>query len=233
MKTITRRSLSNGSGVSANLATQWAQRLRIPLDTGSVAGQDHWLKAGKGSAQAFEVGRLQKIPGLVQQWDPPTKRQDARGAQLFWVGQCSIPVEQQRVNLKVNKVLTLSRTDKQLRWKVTLTHLGRKSVALRFGSEWNLECRDPHFNRVGSFDGLNRLSLTDAQEKFEMELVGSKRMSGWFKPVETLSTTARGQERSFKHLSFLFYWDLKLEGDQSWSAGLKWTPLKWVDDATL
>ena len=95
-----------------------------------------------------------------------------------------------------------------------------EGVNLWFGAEFNLSLRDPEFCRSGELLNTNKLEIKDEWFKLFVEYSLDKNADLWFYPVETVSESEAGLERTYQELCLLFHWKLSLGPGQVWSVGI-------------
>lgn len=91
---------------------------------------------------------------------------------------------------------------------------------LWFGSEFNLSLSDPEFCKVGELLGINRLQIEDEWFKIFLGYSLNKKANLWFYPVETVSKSEAGAERTYQQLCLLFHWQIRLKPKETWSADI-------------
>ncbi len=185
-----------------------------------VAAIDH-LWTVPGEAAAFARGQVAEADNPAEQayrWRL-VRRADGVGAVLQRDG-CigDVPV-------RLTKTITLARRARRLRVDYVVTNLGPAPVTARIGSEWNLALKDPHFNRVGALAGIRRLVVTDRHQAVAVELATSVEAGGWYFPVETVSDSESGLERTYQQMNITLWWDIELVPRRPWRVTLTSTVL--------
>ena len=95
-----------------------------------------------------------------------------------------------------------------------------KEASLWFGTEFNLSLMDPEFYKVGELVNINKLEIEDEWFKVFLEYSLSKPSGIWFYPVETVSDSEAGFEKTYQQLCLLFHWRITLRPQQVWSVDL-------------
>ncbi len=85
-----------------------------------------------------------------------------------------------------------------------------------FGVEFNYSLKDPHLNRLGEVHDLRNISINDQWFGLKVNFEFSQPASLWYFPVETVSDSPAGLERTYQELSLLFHWRLKLASREMW-----------------
>lgn len=190
-----------------------------------VAAMDHLWPAGTGDAQAFAQGTLPAGAFLEQpyRWRFSPARD---GVQAILQREGAVgPAGGRATMVRVTKAVTVARRRPCLTVTYTILNLGAMSVSLRIGTEWNLALKDPHFNRIGTLHDARRLVLTDVHADLRVELEVSSPAACWYAPVETVSDSEAGVERTYQQLSLLLWWDVTAAPRRPWRVTLTQTVL--------
>jgi alpha-amylase len=99
----------------------------------------------------------------------------------------------------------------------TVTNLGSGELDARFGVEFSYSLKDPHLNRVGEADGVKNICVNDQWYGVKVDLGVSKEASFWYFPIETVSDSEQGLERTYQEVALLFHWGLKLAPGGKWN----------------
>ncbi|MBI5180208.1 MAG: DUF1926 domain-containing protein [Nitrospirae bacterium] len=73
----------------------------------------------------------------------------------------------------------------------------------------------------GDFDDINKISLVDEWSGIKVDLSYSVSSRLWIYPVETISQSEEGFERTYQGTSFLPSWRLNLKPKEEWEAGIR------------
>ena len=192
-----------------------------------VAAIDHLWPAERGTPQAFARGELEELEADAPAV-PELKLWHRQRGKSSWrlerrPGGVRAVLAHERGALRLTKAVTLARRLPELTVEYTLLNRGAAPARLRFGSEWNLALNDPHFNRIGALTGARRFVITDAQADVRLEVVTSVPAGAYYFPVETVSDSERGLERTYQHLCLALFWDLALAPRRPWRVRLTQT----------
>ena len=149
----------------------------------------------------------------------------------IWYQQRSLP-------LRVEKEIHLTGDSNGFALRYRLTNASDSAIHCRFGSEWNLA-----LSRAGSekYDrwqdlgtewqplepraekpGVMMLSLKDRDLDLSLSLESDRPAALWSFPVETVSSSEDGFERTFQGRCLLLSWDLELKPGEAQEIGLQW-----------
>lgn len=81
----------------------------------------------------------------------------------------------------------------------------KKYAGLRFGVEFNIALQDPDFNFAGKLENRYGVILNDRDRQFRLEYQFNIPVDIWHYPIETLSWSERGLEKTYQGLCFLFH----------------------------
>lgn len=181
-----------------------------------VAALDHLLPAGAGEAASFARGQLPD--GALPPTAPYAWRVErpAGAGRVILSRRAVLEGPAGPVPVRVTKTVTLAARVPTVTVAYTLVAEGAAPTPLRFGSEWNLALKDPHFNRVGTIAGARRLTVTDAHADVQVEMTTSVPAACWYFPVETVSDSESGLERTYQHVCLTYVWDLVLAPRRPW-----------------
>lgn len=136
-----------------------------------------------------------------------------------------------RVTLLLEKALTLYAGEDGLEVQYNLENLGRDQVDLRFAVEFNLaflggydeerffeipgrRLEERHLASVGSEEDVNQLLIRDCRRNLGLVLSFSEPAGLWRMPVETISLSESGMERSYQQSLLLPRWEFSLSPGQ-------------------
>ncbi|MDD5450044.1 MAG: DUF1926 domain-containing protein [Candidatus Omnitrophica bacterium] len=123
-----------------------------------------------------------------------------------------------QARLKLTKDLRIEAKKPVLYISYGLISMADQDMELWFGSEFNFTLMDPALNRIGALEEVNRLAIKDEWFKLPVEFSLNKTAGVWFYPVETVSESESGLEKTYQELCLLFHWRLNLKARQAWSA---------------
>lgn len=95
-------------------------------------------------------------------------------------------------------------------------NLDSEEISPRFGVEFNYSLKDPHLNHVGEVRDLRNINISDQWYGIKIDFEFSEPTSFWYFPIETVSESEGGLERTYQELSLLFHWNLKLAPKEKW-----------------
>lgn len=182
-----------------------------------AAAMDHLWTYGAGDPQTFSKGLLEEQADCR---GPYLWRLDRRANKLILHRDFQVNFEGRTVPLRITKSMVVDRKQPVLDVEYTLLNLGSAPIRLRFGSEWNLAVKDPHFNRIGILTDSLRWALTDAHADLKIEMASSRPTGAWYFPIETVSDSEAGMERTYQQLNVTLFWDLELSARKSWQVHL-------------
>jgi len=118
------------------------------------------------------------------------------------------------IMLKLDKALRLETKKSALAVSYKLKNMLDEEASLWFGSEFNLSLRDPEFSAIGELLNISKLEIEDEWFKIFVNYSLSKNADLWCYPVETISESESGLERTYQGFCFMFHWKLTLKPKQ-------------------
>ena len=118
--------------------------------------------------------------------------------------------------LRVAKTVSVRPDSPEIEIEYKLTNTGGREFAPWFGVEFGYSLKDPHLNRVGEAHGLSNICVNDQWYGLKIDFEFSKAADLWYFPIETVSDSEQGLERTYQELALLFHWRLKLAPRASW-----------------
>jgi alpha-amylase len=79
---------------------------------------------------------------------------------------------------------------------------------------------DPEFCKVGELVNINQLEINDEWFKAVLKYSFIKNADVWFYPVETISESEGGLEKTYQEICLLFNWRLTIKPKQAWSVDI-------------
>jgi len=122
--------------------------------------------------------------------------------------------------VRLTKRITLSRRRSEITVVYTLQNLGATPLTVHLASEWNLALKDPHYNRVGAIPSARRLTVTDSHQDVSVAMAASTPAAVWYFPVETVSDSERGLERTYQQMNLTWVWTVTAAPRRPWRATL-------------
>ena len=89
-------------------------------------------------------------------------------------------------------------------------------IPIWFGFEFNFSVKDAQYNKEGEIHGVNKIEIDDNWSGTKLLLNVDKQAMVWHFPVETVSGSETGLERTYQCAAFLFHWKFKLEPETKW-----------------
>ncbi len=191
----------------ADLSYDWYRRVSLI---------DHFLKDGT-KAKDFAVSKYGEAGDFV----------DGSYKHSVKKSKGSVTVEMSRdgsyypsaggaVPVRVTKSVSMKPGKAAVDIEYTVTNLGSGELDARFGVEFSYSLKDPHLNRIGEADGVKNICVNDQWYGVKVDLGFSKEASFWYFPIETVSDSEQGLERTYQEVALLFHWGLKLAPGGKW-----------------
>ena len=117
---------------------------------------------------------------------------------------------------RIEKTINLKADSSLMEIEYKITNLDDGEFSPWFGIELNYSLKDPHLNRVGEVHDLKNININDQWYGIRIDFEFSRPTSMWYFPVETISESESGLERTYQELSLLFHWNFKLAPKASW-----------------
>lgn len=122
--------------------------------------------------------------------------------------------------LRISKAVGIKANSPEIEIEYTITNIDTRAFEPWFGVEFNYSLKDPHLNRIGEAHGLTNISVNDQWYGIKMDFEFSAAADLWYFPVETVSDSEQGLERTYQELSFLLHWKFKLAPQEKWGVKL-------------
>jgi hypothetical protein len=211
-------------GLERHLVVDWYRRSSFI---------DHFLAPGAGP-QAMARGEARELGDFVDQ--AFAARVERARAQLtvtlvrdghVWVGDLHAPV-------RVEKTFTVPAGSGRLDVAYRITNPGGAAVAADFAVETNWGVTGPHAEVVvagkarsvgtaASVTGVTSLALRDSGWGVSVD-VTIPSCTLWLAPIEVVSASEAGFERTFQGASLFMVWPVRLEPGAAWEARLSFMP---------
>ena len=150
----------------------------------------------------------------------------------IWCGSDWLP-------FKVEKTIDIAAGGGDLSVKYTLTNASQKKATGVFGSEWNFNLlggksvqayyrvpgvalQNPQIDSEGEVNNVDAFALGNRKLGIEMEMVASRKGLFWRFPVEAISNSESGFERTYQGSGLLISWPFELAPSSSWEVTLRW-----------
>lgn len=118
--------------------------------------------------------------------------------------------------IKLMKSITINGNSPSIEIEYEVINLDSKEFSPWFGVEFNYSLKDPHLNRIGEVRDLKNININDQWYGIRIDFEFSSPTSFWYFPIETVSDSEAGLERTYQELSLLFHWNLKLAPKDKW-----------------
>ncbi|MDP2943030.1 MAG: DUF1926 domain-containing protein, partial [Candidatus Omnitrophota bacterium] len=183
---------------------------------------DHFLKEGTAlkdfAASRFcEAGDF--LNGEYKYRIEKTSRRDVgTKAVILWMARDGnySGTSDERYIVRVEKTINLKANSSAVEIDYKITNLDSKEFSPWFGVELNYSLKDPHLNRIGEVHDLKNIHINDQWYGVRIDIEFSRPTSMWYFPVETISESESGLERTYQELSLLFHWNFALAPKASW-----------------
>lgn len=182
---------------------------------------DHLLDTDS-EVQAFARGASEEIGDFLHGSYEGKWKQSGRAVQAVLTRQGRIRIDEVEHPLSVKKTVTLASEGRTLRFAQQLINRSNHALSFLFGTEFNLGLKDAHVNRIGEAEGIRRFSVVDPAARLELLWEFSRPARLWHFPLETVSDSERGMERTYQGVSLTFLWHLKLAARGSWAVQWEW-----------
>jgi len=126
-------------------------------------------------------------------------------------------------SLAITKKVHVPRRGRRVVFEYRLSNVSNGSLRFLFGSELNLGLKDAHLNRPGEVHGMRQFSLLDPHVPLRAGWTFRRAARIWYFPVETVSDSEQGMERTYQGLSLTFLWLVTLPPGRSWVSGWEMT----------
>ena len=123
--------------------------------------------------------------------------------------------------LRVVKTVSVKPDSQEMEIEYKVTNLDAREFEPWFGVEFNYSLKDPHLNKVGEAHGLTNINVNDQWYGVKIDFEFSKAADFWYVPIETVSDSEQGLERTYQELSLLFHWKFKLAPRAVWGVKIK------------
>lgn len=134
----------------------------------------------------------------------------------YWMGRRPVPI-------RIEKTFRFDPAHAKLSLEIEVKSLSDEEIPLRYGTELNLtllagndplryfetpggRLDPPHLGSSGEVEGLREVSLVDAWAGFRVRLSLDPPGSFWRFPLETVSQSEEGVEKTYQGSSLLFSW---------------------------
>lgn len=179
---------------------------------------DHFLKEGT-TVRGFAESRYDEAGDFINgEYKYDIRRASgSKGISLGLVRDGSYCVANgEAFKLRIAKTVSIKPGRPEIEIDYRITNLEDKESAPWFGIEFNYSLKDPHLNRTGEAGGIKNICVNDQWYGLKMDFGFSDKASLWHFPIETVSDSEQGLERTYQELSLLFHWNLRLAPRANW-----------------
>lgn len=118
--------------------------------------------------------------------------------------------------IRIEKILSVNAKNASCDIEYRLTNLDTRDFSSRFGVEFNYSLKDPHLNRVGEASSVKNINISDQWHGVRVDFALSDPASLWYFPIETVSDSETGLQRTYQEIALLFHWNFKLTPKETW-----------------
>lgn len=132
-----------------------------------------------------------------------------------WFGDSFLP-------FKVEKDLTVEPQEEGMTVRYRLTNTSGMAVKATFASEWNLSLTQGGHKHFEDLSSIDKFFVEDAELGFALRLMVGQSARLWRFPIETISNSEDGFERTFQGSCILLSWLFELKAGEKWDIDLRW-----------
>jgi len=191
---------------------------------------DHLLSP-EISVDAFARGEYEEYGDFITQPYLPHLRQDRETVQLTMGRDGEISMEETRSPVRIEKQFTLFRRTAQLLVSYRVSTSGEQPLRFIFGVETNWGVTDPDaavalnevpgaVREIRAVSGIRQVVLGEVGWHGSVSLTLSTPSNLWHFPLEAVSNSESGFERTFQGMSLLCQWPLEIRAGRSWEVTL-------------
>jgi len=135
----------------------------------------------------------------------------------------NVRILESEIPVEVKKSIFINSTESTMSFKYAVQNLSRMCLRINFGVEFNLSLKEPQFNGIGEIENINKIELNDVWHNLNVNYELTPKCSIWYFPIETISGSESGIERTYQGLCLLFLWHIELAGSEKDSFDIKAT----------
>lgn len=200
---------------------------------------DHFLSPD-ATLKGFARGEYEELGDfLIQPYRSSTKPSE-EGLCVHLEREGMVRSPQGPIALRLEKEIGVRKCHRQMEVGYKLTNLSAERASLHFASEWNINLlggghneqafyavagislEDAHLDSWGVLEGADHITLGNRYLGIELEVHLDRRVRLWRFPVETVSNSESGIERSYQGSCLLLIWDLEMGPEESQSLNMTW-----------
>ncbi len=208
---------------------------------------EHFL-SDWGDLAAFHNCNFGEQGDFVNQAYDYQTRTDEQGLQIHLAREGHVWLDKLFAALKVEKKITLLKNQPLIEIEYTLTNLENTKLELRFGSEYCFAGTTGHddgcyYYSLGTQDKIDNKYMDSIEENIESRGIGikdyftridacwqfSEPATIWRFPLETVSQSESGFERSYQGSVIMPFWQVVLKPKSQWQTTIKFTLLDLTD----
>jgi alpha-amylase len=180
---------------------------------------DHFLAAG-ANPEEFSRSAFRELGNFVSAPYRHEIRATDSAIQVSLEREGLVTENSDNLILRLNKSIKIEEAKPGLSISYRIKNMMDEDASLWFGSEYNLSLMDPEFCKVGELVNINQLEINDEWFKAVLKYSFSKNADVWFYPVETISESEGGLEKTYQEICLLFNWRLTIKPKQAWSVDI-------------
>ena len=119
--------------------------------------------------------------------------------------------------MKIIKTFFVEKKSPELNFSYRVSNPEDKRLKALFGIEFNLSLKTSAFGSRGKLTPSQNFRLDDEEQKVSVEFNFAKEAALWYFPIQTVSESERGLEKTRQGLSLLFLWPISLEREETWN----------------
>ncbi|MCX5715901.1 MAG: DUF1926 domain-containing protein [Candidatus Omnitrophica bacterium] len=132
----------------------------------------------------------------------------------------TVLLESATADIQVEKAIKIEPKKTALSVSYKIRNISARKADLWFGSESNFSLWDKALVRPGESAAADSFKVRDEWFGVLLEYSFDKAAGAWFYPIETVSDSEGGLERTFQGLCLLFHWRFSLDPKQAWGGNI-------------
>ena len=176
---------------------------------------DHFLKS-RTSLSDFVSNRFNEAGNFINKFYNSEINQKKKNIEV----RLSIIGEIEGCSAKLVKKIKIK--DKGLLLNYKLENLqSNKKLSSIFGVEFNLSIYEPSLNEQGEIKDIKNFQIHDIWNRLKISYNFSHNINIWHFPVETVSKSESGIERTYQQLCLLIWSDLEIGPNETWTNSIE------------
>jgi alpha-amylase len=177
--------------------------------------RDHFLEDGL-TPEDFSSVRYQERGDFINRpYEYELKKMDELIKLNLWRRSCIQEDSECLRPIKIIKSIEASCDSPDLVINYGIQNLSPKSISIWFGVEFNLSLWDPNLTQLGTKVKIKELTLKDNWFGLEVKYEFDQETDVWHFPVETVSESESGMEKTYQSLGLLFRWKLEIRKEET------------------